>query len=105
MSEMANSLRNMFDHMKSRKEEKAHEGPSKQKLPEDVQERAIAILEDDGLLSDNEFMEVVDHFIDDRNFARVYATLRTRHTRTQFLQRRLKKIRLESSAATYEESL
>jgi hypothetical protein len=81
MSEMATSLGSMVKVTESRMELKTHEEPKTPKLPENLQERAIAILERDAALPDNEFLEVIDHFIADPNFARVYyATLQTRLT-------------------------
>jgi hypothetical protein len=86
MSEMATSLSSMVKVMESRMELKTHEEPKTPKLPENLQERVIAILEQDAAFSDNEFPEVIDHFIADPNFARVYyATPQTSRTHVAFL--------------------
>jgi hypothetical protein len=102
MTQMADSLRDVADEMKTRRESKAHEREQTArqnltpKLPDDPQERAIAILEQDATLSDNEMIQVIDYFMADRDLARVYATLQTSRARTSFLESRLAKLRGEA---------
>ncbi|KAH9161924.1 hypothetical protein EDB89DRAFT_1913571 [Lactarius sanguifluus] len=101
ISDMADSLRDMVIHMKTRKEEKT--GTCKepltrtQKLPEDPQERAVAILEQDAEFSDQETLEIVGYFMADRDFARVYATFQSSHMCTGYLQHQLPKFRGKST--------
>ena len=66
-----------------------------QALPQDPQERAISILEDDAEFSDHELNEVIDFFMADRNLARAYATLKTPRMRSSFLKHQLVKLRKE----------
>jgi hypothetical protein len=99
MSEMAGSLRDMADFLKVKQESQTQKDlqtcPQTPKLPEDPQERAIAILEDDASLSDNELNEVIGYFLADRDLARAYATLKTSQRRGNFLEHQLTKLRKE----------
>ncbi len=105
MADMSDTLHDMVNYMQSRKEEKAGKQPSATKLQEDPQERAIAILQKDAPYSDNELMDVVDIFMADCDFTRVYATLDTSRMHTIFLQRRLKKALKKARAESGEETL
>ncbi|KAH9037598.1 Myb/SANT-like DNA-binding domain-containing protein [Lactarius pseudohatsudake] len=93
MSNMADSLRDMVVHMKTRKEGKTSEVPLAQRLPEDPQERVVAILEQDAQFSDEETLEIVGYFMVDRDFARVYATFQSSCMRTGYLLHQLPKFR------------
>ncbi|KAH9008044.1 hypothetical protein EDB83DRAFT_2532258 [Lactarius deliciosus] len=83
MTDMADSLRDMVIHMKTRKEGKTStckEPPTHtQKLLEDPQERVVAILEQDAEFSDQETLEIVRYFMANCDFARVYATFQSSH--------------------------
>ena len=59
--------------------------------PLDALEWAVIILKDDGAFSDHETMEVIDMFMADWELVRVYATLQTSHTRTNFVMHHLAK--------------
>ena len=78
---------------KSRVKKELAKESSTLKLPDDPQERAIYLMEDDSCLSDHECNETIVYFMADRHLARAYATLKTFHRRTSFLQHNLKKIR------------
>ncbi|KAH9049309.1 hypothetical protein EDB83DRAFT_2522852 [Lactarius deliciosus] len=99
MTNVADSLRDMVVHMKTRKEGKTStckEPPTRtQKLPEDPQERAVAILEQDAEFSDQETLEIVGYFMANRDFARVYATFQSSRMRSGYLQLQLPKFRGE----------
>ncbi|KAF8261031.1 hypothetical protein EI94DRAFT_1705852 [Lactarius quietus] len=69
---MATSLREMTTFMKMKREPKEALPSLTPKLPDDPQERAIAILEDDGFLSDDSLVEVVELFLANRDCARGY---------------------------------
>ena len=91
ISRMAGYVRDMANTLRlevERRESKAREP----KLPDDFQEKAIAILKQDAAFSDNEMMEIIDFFMVDRNLARVYTAISSRR-RTGFLQYQLVKLR------------
>ncbi|KAH8993776.1 Myb/SANT-like DNA-binding domain-containing protein [Lactarius akahatsu] len=89
MTEMARSLQDVFEHMKKRQEEKVS---STQQDPRQDLDKAIELLSEDATLDDDEFMEVVDHFSNNLNFARAYTTMRTPLMHAMLIWRRLKKL-------------
>ena len=78
---------------KSRVKKELAKESSTSKLPDDPQERAIYLMEDDSCLSDHKRNEAIAYFMADRNLARAYATLKTSHRRMSFLQHNLEKLR------------
>ena len=98
MQEMATSLAGMVKAITKKRVPKTPVAPIlPMGLPQDPLERAIITLEADAALSDNEMMEAINVFMADKDIARVYATLRTTHARTNLMQRHLAKLR-EGSA-------
>ncbi|KAF8264931.1 hypothetical protein EI94DRAFT_1805099 [Lactarius quietus] len=98
MKDMATSLREMTTFMKTKREPKEAPPGLTPKLPDDPQERAIAILEDDGFLSDDSLIEVVKLFLANHDCARGYATLKSSHARTNFIQRQRAKAAHEAKS-------
>ncbi|KAH9010401.1 hypothetical protein EDB85DRAFT_2161328 [Lactarius pseudohatsudake] len=89
MSEMARSLQGVFEHMKRRQEDKVS---STQQDPGQELNKAIGLLSEDATLDDDEFMEVVDHFWNNINFARAYTAMPTPQMRATLIRRRLRKL-------------
>ncbi|KAH9022583.1 hypothetical protein EDB85DRAFT_2151721 [Lactarius pseudohatsudake] len=87
--EMARSLQGVFEHMKRRQEDKVS---STQQDPGQELNKAIGLLSEDATLDDDEFMEVVDHFWNNINFARAYTAMPTPQMRTTLIRRRLRKL-------------
>jgi hypothetical protein len=95
MTEVANSLAEMADAMKTKRESKARKLPSTSKIPGDPQERAITFLEEDLCFSDNEMYEIFNLFRADPDLANVYSTIKTSRMHPGFIQRHLVKVREE----------
>ncbi|KAH9037596.1 Myb/SANT-like DNA-binding domain-containing protein [Lactarius pseudohatsudake] len=85
MVDMAQSLQVVVEHMKQRREEKS----------QTVLDRAIQLLSDDNTLDDDNFMDAVDYFSADLEFASAYTAVKTPQMRAAILRRRMKKMRGE----------
>ncbi|KAH9021386.1 Myb/SANT-like DNA-binding domain-containing protein [Lactarius pseudohatsudake] len=85
MVDMAQSLQVVVEHMKQRREEKS----------QTILDRAIQLLSDDNTLDDDDFMDAVDYFSADLEFASAYTAVKTPQMRAAILRRRMKKMRGE----------
>jgi hypothetical protein len=107
MSKMAKSLDAMAKAMEKKKisipqpKQEASSPTKGLKLPTDPQEKAIVLLENDALFSDNEMLDVIEFFIAEPNIAKAYASIGTSSLRTNFLERRRAKWESQQDGGLY----